>query len=81
MPRWPKLTATHEKESGGFKLNVNQCVDWNLSSLLYQTQICNTQSSALRFAKACFFQVIVDCTVGEGDPVAYDLRSFVDPAT
>jgi hypothetical protein len=66
---------------------VNQSVDWNLANLLVEMEIRSTRSSALRFAKSCFFQVVVLSSQGEVDPsdgpseVAYDLRSFVDPAT
>lgn len=66
---------------------MNQSVDWNLANLLYEMNRCNTKSRALRFAKSCFFQVVVVPLDGEKDPsdessvVAYDLRSFVDPAT
>ena len=66
---------------------MNQSVDWNLATLLYEMDLCNTKTRALRFSKSCFFQVVVVPLDREKDPsdespvVAYDLRSFVDPAT
>jgi hypothetical protein len=59
--------------------------------------ICDNTESAFSYAESCFFQVIVEKPLdeeknhaeGEEDPsydssvetVAYDLQSFVDPAT
>ena len=79
-PCWPYLTAEQKKRSGDLVLNMRQSVDYNLRHHLLARGKCDSERSARKLAKECFFMVVVEDSDGESD-VAYDLRSFVDPVT